>query len=449
MPLPSIPPSAPGVTYSLDSNGRPTGIQGPGGIATKFPTACKATVTLCGDSTMAYGDNVGAGGTGIGETSQSHVAWAGGTLRGTPFRVIANRGVGGTLIDFGSNSLLLVQLPLALVDASDILWVRSGINHLNPSIDNNAPTVAQIVDKFRRFLDIAASAKPCVIIDSLNPLNGSVTTPSGAYPRHTDIPFVNAQLQALCATYRNVIYNDTYDAIAADQNGNAIAGMVSSVDGIHQQTAGAYAMGVRSAANIYPQLTLAAGYRVAKTVALPDFTGSGGISTAGSGTVTGTISANMNVVNAAGTSNVTCSVVNHGMQLVIDNSASGAVGTVQVKLSSATAYLGTFANGDIVTAYGRFQVTNGGALNRSNLTFQLNPSGTSVNIDALSKSTQENGTPPTVFPTANYDVTLNTRPFALTAAPASINIAATMEVQAGKIVTVILSGWGLNALTAI
>jgi hypothetical protein len=138
------------------------------------------------------------------------------------------------------------------------------------------------------------------------------------------------------------------------------------------------------------------------------------------------------------------------MQLVIDNSANlSAVATIQVKLASATAYLGTFANADVVTAYGRFQITNGGGLNRSNLTFQLNPSGTAVNVDALSKSTQENGTPPTVFPSANYDVTLNTRPWALNASPTSINIAATLEVKAGQIVTAVLSGWGLNALTAI
>lgn len=438
----------PQARFALDQSGITKFLVDQQNALVKYPTACKSSVTLLGDSTMAYGDNIQSGGTGVGETSQSHVAWCSAFMRGVPFRVVANRAVGGTLIDSGANSLM-TQLVTALTDQCDILWVRSGVNHLNPAIDATLPTVQTIVNKFKRFLDIAASAKACVIIDSINPLNGNLATPSGAYPRHTDIPVLNSMLKDLCDHYMNVIYNDTYRALAQDNFGNADPSLVSALDGIHQQTSGAFAMGLVSASNLLPQLALANSYRVVKTVALPDFTGTNGGSAPGSGTVTGQISANMNVVNAAGTANVACTTQNNSMTLNIDNSQSAVVGTIQVKLVSQTAALGTFANGDLLTAYGRLNVQGAAGLNRANLIFQLNPAGTVANVDSLSKSVQETSNPVTKFPNVNYEGNFNTRPWALNAAPTSINITLTLEVQPGKKVVATCSGWGLNAVLPI
>jgi hypothetical protein len=421
--------------------------------------SAKRSATLAGDSIMGYGDNTGAGGSTIGETSQSHVAWANSAMPGTALSIIANRGVGGTLIDGAAVSSLIgsggsPQLPLAAVDNSDILWIHSGVNHLNPTIDASAPTVAKIVTKYRRLFDLAAPMKGLVFVDAITPLNAAALTPSGAAARRADIPLINSQIAALCASYRNVKFNDIYSPLAVDQAGNANPNYFTLLNGIHFTTWGAQVAGIVSAANLLKYLRPAAAYRVTKTILMMDFTGSAGTKTPGSGTINGNVATSLALTIAAGTGVVTASVADNKQRLVIDNSAGGATCTVQLNFSNTTAWNGTLANGDVVQSYTKIECASQTGMRRCNPTFIQNPAGTPVTVDGLSRSTQElvdsgaQGVALPLFP-PSFSGIFPTRPFTLNAVIASINIAVTIEVAAGGSADVQISGYEINGQVAV
>jgi hypothetical protein len=404
-----------------------------------------------GDSIAAYGDNTGSAASGIGATSQSIVSHASSQMPGRGLALVVNRAVGGTRIDNGSNSLIGTQLPLLIADNAPILWLHTGINHLNASLDLTFPTVAEVLNKFRRLLDIASPAKPCVVVDALTPL--AIDSISGAAPRRADIPLVNAGLKIICASYKNVIFNDVYTPLAIDSvSGTALPGMTRADDGIHLTTVGAYTAGVVSAANLLAAAQLAPYYRVTYAVPMPAITGTTGTKTPGSGTISGTVSTGYELRIASGTSVVTTSVIDGKQHIAVNNTASGSTTVIQFKFSDQAAQLGTLANGDTVVACGRIEMAAGSSLvRRSNITLQINPAGSVINVDAMSKSGQESGTgvlaplfPSTAF-TQNHQVT----PYTIAVALASINLVATVEVDAGGSATFDVSAFGLQRVTVL
>jgi len=416
--------------------------------------AAKRTVTSVGDSLMAHGDNSRFGETvGQGHTSQSTIGWANSQLPGGALAVVANRAVGGTLIDGAATNSLIgtntPQLPAAITDNSDILWIHSGINHLNPAIDASSPTVAQILSKFRRLLDLAAPQKQLVVVDALCPVNAGASAPTGAAARRADIPRINAGLAAIASTYRNVRFNDVYTPLALDQAGNANPSYVLSTDGIHLTSWGAYLVGLTSAANLYRWLSPAQAFRPTKNVTLPDFSGAGGTKTPNSGTILGNVASNFVLVIASGTSVVTASVADGKQTLVIDNTAGGATSAIQLKLVNPAGYLGSLANGDTVIAFTKIEVTSQSNMRRCNFVNMLNPSGSPVNNVFLGRSSVENsgGVVPN-FPPAFSGIYV-TDPFTFGAAPASVDVPVTIEVAAGGIATVSISGLGYNAVAAV
>lgn len=396
-----------------------------GGGSSGVITDGRASITVIGDSIAAYGDGIQAGGTVKGATSQSIPAWCMSQIASKlPYYILANRAVGGVTID----TVISSQLNTALVDSSDILWVHAGVNNLNPAIDATTPTVAEIVSRMDNLLTIASNV-PLVILDAITPLaTGSI---SGAYPRRTDIPLVNAGYKAIAAKYANVVFNDVYTPLAQDATSGLAIANVNITDGIHLTSYGAKLAGFASYLNVFKNSSIGLRRFHKPTVVyqLPRITGSGGTSTPAGGTINGAVATGWNVqiaTNQAGVV-ITAAVdeVNAKQTLRIQNgNASSTV--VRFQLASFALFSG-FSIADVMRWSGAINVLTTSGLMRQDLAFQENPSGTTVTLSSLQKSNQE---PTPIFPPTGYDMKL-TGVGALTAADTTTNVVWTLEVAAG------------------
>jgi lysophospholipase L1-like esterase len=410
--------------------------------------AARTAITGVGDSIMAYGDGVGAGGS-AGPTSSSIIAWGMSQL-GLPYSITANRGVAGSTID----GILSGQLSAAMADNSDILWIHSGINHLNPSIDASAPTVAQIVSNMRRLLSKATS-KPLVILDALTPL--AADSISGALPRVADIPLVNAGYRALTAEFKNVVFNDVYTPLALDAvSGLARPGMTLASDGIHLTSAGAYTAGVATAQNVAAAaISLRPSFRTLTYFDLPTFTGSSGTTTASTGSITGTVATGCNVQIASNATGVvvTASVGtlrDYTQRLRIQNGNASAT-VVRLQQASFTSPLTGLSSGDVLRFSGSVHVVAGQTgLYRQDLAFQQDPSGSTVSFPSLQKSPKEDGSGDSFpsYPTTDYTTRL-CGVATLTATPTTANVVWSIEVAPGGDVTLDFEGWRCEKVTAV
>jgi len=408
----------------------------------------RTSITGVGDSIMAYGDGVGAGGSQEGPTSNSIIAWGMSQL-GLPYNIVDNRGVGGSILD----DVLSDQLPSAMSDNSDILWFHCGTNHLNPTIDTSIPSVAAIAANLRRIL-FKASTKPLVIVDALCPLASNSI--SGAAPRRTDIPLVNAAYRAVCAEFRNVVYNDVYTALAQDATtGLALAGMTTSHDGIHLTTKGAYTAGVATAQNLAAAgIVLRPFYRPTSYIGLPSMSGATGTKTASTGTINGTVATSCNVEIASNATGVVVTATPEALRpysqrlRIVNGNANATV--VRLQQASFTGGILTgLASGDTVRASGVVVCQSQSGLYRTDLIIQQDPSGTVVNFNSLQKSPKEDGNsdPFPVFPAAPFSARLYVNG-TLTATPTSMNVVWAIEVASGGDVTLDFYGWTLEEVTA-
>jgi lysophospholipase L1-like esterase len=423
------------------------GIAADGTLSSSIGLWARTGITCIGDSIMAYGDGIGAGGTIAGPTSQAIHAWAFYLWKKSPLHVVANRAVGGVTID----TVISSQLLSAITDSSDILWIHCGVNNLNPSIDATTPTVSVILDRMRRLLEVATT-KPLVILDAITPL--AATSISGAFPRRADIPLVNAGYKALAATFTNVIFNDIYTPLAQDAvSGLAVAGMCTAFDGIHLTTKGAYTAGLASYRVLAASgIALRQYHRPTTANLLPTITGSTGTTTPAGGTINGAVADNCNVqiasnqVGVVVTASVGASRAN-SQRLRIQN-GNGASTAVRFQFAVFTNYLAGLSSGVVVRGSGYVDVVSQTGLYRHDLSLQQDPSGAVVNFSSLQKSNQENGTSSSfpVYPDAPYsvrEVPIGT----LTATPTSFNLAFTIEVAPGGDVTVDMYGWMLEVVT--
>jgi hypothetical protein len=139
-------------------------------------------------------------------TSMSTIQWASSQQPDQPFDLVFDYGANSTTIQ----DAIASQLPSALADNSEILWVITGINNLNPALSNN-DSLNTIVAQAKILLDQASPLKVAIIWDSITPIAQSGT--SGARPRANTIPLLNSKLKALCESYKNVIFNDVYPAL--------------------------------------------------------------------------------------------------------------------------------------------------------------------------------------------------------------------------------------------
>lgn len=381
------------------------------------------------------GDSLLKNGTNIFPTSQSHIAWAFGQMRGISFS-ITERAVGGSTID----QMITNQLPNALTDDTSGIWIHSGVNNLNPGIDATTPTVSEIGQRMARAVAMAAAGKDYVILDAITPLaEGSI---SGAYPRRTDIPLVNSIYQELADKYQNVIFNDIYTTLARDaSSGLAVAGYMIASDGIHFATRDAATAGIASVQALR-QIAFRKRFRPSTVYALPEITGSGGTTTPSTGTINGTVATGYNVQIASNATGVvvTAEVLADGKQRMRIQNGNAASSVVRLNLASYTDYLTGLASGDLVQASCLLEVVAASGLYRHDLSVQQNPSGSAYNITSMLKSAAEDGSGDSfpVFPAAPYALELKPHG-ALTATPTSVNVAMSIEVAPGGDVTVDVS----------
>lgn len=405
-------------------------------------------VTGVGDSLMAFQDAVRAGGTVSGQTSQGIMSWAMSNLaKKIPYFIVSNRGTGSKTIDL----VITEQLPNALADNSDILWVHAGVNNLNPSIDATLPTVAEIISRMDYLLSICQNV-PIVILDAITPLGlGSI---SGAYPRRADIPLINTGYKALAVKYPNVVYNDIYTPLAQDAtSGLAIDNVTIASDKIHLSTYGAYVAGMASKATLESiPMALSRYHRASTSFQMPRITGTSGTKTANSGTINGDIATGYTcdiVTNSSGVV-ITGSVdeANQKQRLRIQNGNASAT-VIRFGLTSLTDLTTGLVGGDIVRVGGTIDVISQSGLYRHDMGFIQNPSGVPVAFGSFQKSTGEDGTGDSFpfFPPAPYTLSPDCHAV-LTTTPTSLRHIFTFELASGGDVTVDLSKFTFEEVVA-
>jgi hypothetical protein len=428
------------VTY--DADGYPSILNSSGNVALPLNNPFKdirLAITGVGDSLMANGNGPTSGTTVSGPTSQSHMAWAL-YLNGYPTPQIINRGVGSKTIDL----VITEQLPNAMADDTDVLWIHVGINNLNPSIDPTLPTVSEIISRMDYLVSLASS-KVLVILDAISPLaQGSI---SGAYARRADIPLINAGYKAIAAKYKNVIYNDVFTPIAQDATtGLAISG-VTVADGIHWNSNGGYILGASSGRTINSAgISFRSKYKNGGFFQLPQITGNGGTKSAGSGAINGDIATGYTATIVTNSSGVTinASVADGKQRMEITNN-NAAASVIRFQYTASTSYLTGLAGGDVVMFSGTYDVIKSSGLMRTDVSFTQNPGGSpTVTFSALQKSGQE-ATP--VFTTNPYRIKA-TAIGTLTATPTGAVVIFSIEVASGGTVTLDMSNMLQEEATA-
>jgi len=282
-----------------------------------------SSITVLGDSLMANGNPpfTGSNPASGGGMSPSHIGWANDKLRemGLPgFDILNFRAVGGkTLVDCYNE-----QVPSAVTDATDGAWAHIGVNSFNSSIAGN-DTLANNIIKAKQIVDALSAAKKFVIFDSIDPVNQSGIT--GAKGRATEFPQFNAAMKAYCDAKPNVIWLDTYSVMIdpASPQLNPLPGLIQVYDGIHRTTKGAQVSGYSVVSKLVSRLNITR-YKSPGSNLLSPMGTTGGTSTPASGTISGSVPANWNIQNVAGSANVTLSVVNGKTRIVATNPAASA-----------------------------------------------------------------------------------------------------------------------------
>lgn len=331
-------------------------------------TALSSTDTL-GDSITNYGiDGVN------GSYSNSYIGWCNDYLLasgGVPFDVINVYAQPSKTLE----DVISTQLTPCLASGSQCAWLHVGINNINTGLGFN-DTVATIMANFATVITALSAVKNIVIVDSLNPVSQSGST--GAAGRAYTIPLINAALKNYCATFANVIFNDTYSAMVDTTStaNNPLTNMVRTDDGIHFVSIGAQKAGYASFQNLLPRVKLSK-YKNVGANALPAFSGTGGASTGGSFiTVTGTPPVGwelLGVSGASGTQTVTISSLAPDMIRLTFANTGGASATTYLRVNNLQA---SFAGGQLVQGGFGFQSSGMVGLNRIALALRQN--GTTV-----------------------------------------------------------------------
>jgi hypothetical protein len=469
-----------GVTYDLTSatdlmasnaNGvRQVVARIPAGMtsAPLAPIIVHGNTSICGDSLVAFGDVAGAltqtaagvlAATG-GKTACSVLAWVDAHLKSGRIDLVSNRGVGSTLIDgTATNSVLGTNTPQfgngsgagVLTDASRLLWIHSGVNHLSTTNDPSAPTATAIAQKFRRMIGIAASRKPAVVVEGIYPIGlGSGAT---HYARRFDIPLINAQVAAFCAQFPNVVYLDP-SILSIDGGATGDPKYYLASDGLHLNGYGAFTLGKDYAQQLEGRVWIIPGYRPVKTVLMPEMAGTSGGKTPNTGVINGTVPGNMRAINLAGSPTVTLVTQNNRLYATIDNSAQASSATFTVDLNSRTAYIGNLALNDVITASATLNVTNPVGLRAHDMYLSQNfddgVGATRIDVSAMAQSNQEliNGNSAQLPPHSYGQITLRTQPFTIASALTNLNVRFTFIVAAFGSVTVDIGDLTVDAVVA-
>lgn len=434
---------ASGVTASV--SGGPVTWQGAagGGWVPHGNVSARHSISIVGDSIAAYGQSS----TGF-PTVQSIPTWGFG-LAGVQYDIQFNRAVGGTAIQ----DMISSQLNSAISDDTGVIWIHSGVNNLNPSIDATNPTVASIVGQMSRVIALAAASKELVIVDALTPL--APDSISGAFARASDIPLVNAGYAAVCSRYKNVIFNDIYTPLASSAPGIAIPLVNVSADGIHLTAYGAYLAGTATKDAL---AKVAAFRKASKTQAialLPQIVGNTGTSVPGSGTITGDVPTNYTVNNLTNSSGVvtTCTIDQankpNTVKIRIQN---GNAGTCVVRFyTTTTSYLvSSLAIGDSFRAVGKIKVLDGSTgVKRHDYAIYVNSNATYTPSSMMNGNSAATETDPTFPPNGGYTVLQCAPTYTLPVTPTTAIPLVTLAVAAGGDATFEISDLGYEKVIRV
>lgn len=341
--------------------------RGVSAIAPSTVIHAKSSVTTLGDSLHAFGAN-----STDGLNSNSPFLWCNDLFAqyGAQFDLVSMLAVGGKTIE----AVISEQLPTALIDGTDIAHIHVGTNNLNASIGNTP--ISTMMTYFRTLITALAFVKKFVIVDSLNPLDqGGI---SGARPRAYLIPQVNYALMELCSElnykYGNIFFNDQYSSLVDPTNAslNPLANHFGS-DGTHYTSLGAQSAGYASARNILSRLRITP-YKVSGANLLPAFSGTGGTTTVGGGSITGSMPANWNCTVASGAASVVISTKVPDM-ISFDITNAGAIGsTINIQALNNSTLLAACPNGTTVQGKVGYQATNVVNMTRLNCALRFNSS---------------------------------------------------------------------------
>lgn len=364
-------------------------------IGVRSVISARSSLSIAGDSKMAYGYSTGAGG---GTQSVSHIGWFNDLMAqsGVGLDIIHSAATGGSTL----GDLLNTQLPLSIASGAEGLWIHSGVNNFSTSGSNS--TIAASLGVVAQILAAASPAFKYVIVDSIDPVLQSGST--GAKGRAFQFRAYNAAVEALCNQYTNVIFNNLYPSLvdSANVNNDALANTVRADDGIHYVSNGGRIAGCASFANVAPRLKITK-YRNVNNIALPTFSGTGGTVTPGTFiTVTGTPPVGwelLGVSGAAANQTVTFSTLAPDMiRTTWTNNGIAGVTYLRVLVDAThnASLLPLISNGSIIQGSFGFQASGITNVERIACTTRINGSGTYV-WNGMGQTTNEGAAP--VYPT--------------------------------------------------
>lgn len=366
---------------------------------------CKSSLSLVGNSLQAYGYTAQ-----IGSCSNLDVVWYNdyAAAIGQAFDILHSYAVAGSTIE----QMIDTQLPQALADNSDAVWLESLVNNFNPDLANN-DSIATIAEQLDLLIGPLAAKKSLVIANECTPVLAAGTI--GAKTRAAEFQMGNAALQMVCDQYPNVLCNKIYNAMLDTTSAtlDPISGTVDPTDGVHRKTLGAALIGRKAWENFGHRIRVTP-YATKQAVTLPDWSGTGGTATAGSGSITGTppVGWTCQVFSGAAAITIT-SLAPDKIRFAITNAAGAS--TIFIYPSKQALVLANFKKGDTFQGGFAFQASNISDCTRITPRIRLN-NGTMIDWSAAGSSPSELTTPvnpETIFASAGRF----TPPFTMTGNP--------------------------------
>lgn len=303
------------------------------------PILTNETVTIAGDSF-----NANAVINTNRQSTLSIIGWAS-TQLPVPLEVVAYRAVAGQ----SWATVMSGQVAGAIADASDIVWINCGANVWLPV--STSSTVDKAIADMKTVLDALSPVKQLVIC------NSSTSGVMASHDRAGEVLWLNERMKALCATYPNVVFNDTYPAMVDTTSANGDVLASATYDGLlHPNMKGAQRIGQRSVYNLADRVRIISKYTRTALTGAPTFTGTGGTKTAGSGSITGNAPDNIRVWVSSGsaavtlTSKTTTGSAGNRLGVVIAN-AGGADSRVDIDLATTNLYNSQLVAGDRIQGY--------------------------------------------------------------------------------------------------
>lgn len=344
-------------------------------------TTASQFIPLDGAPILAYntvglgGDSIFANGWFNGQpNSMSIVNWAG-TQLPNQFEQTTNVGVGGQAIA----TVTSTQIATLAADSCELVWLHEGVNNLR-SGNATATSIEQAALDLKAQLDILTPVKQGVIVDAVTP---RVFGAGDGY-RSIEIPQLNEAMARVCKAYPNVIFNDVYASILDTSSTIGDPDTTTLFDTqIHPNSKGAALIGIASARNLRNHLRMVDFYQSTARLTSPDMSGTGGTTTAGTGSVTGSAPTGINVAVISGGSAVTLATkaytsTKSAINVAITN--AGAAGYVEIKLAVNTSLNSQLVAGDKVQLTCKYRVKSGNNILRFSASLQIN--GT-INISTM------------------------------------------------------------------